>query len=74
MQIRCQQCQRPIGMSREQVLAALDTMAAEKLSHYDMHCPHCRRTSHVSQHDLSRLIPDWGKPKSEAVGGAEKAG
>ncbi|MFZ6030545.1 MAG: hypothetical protein ACOYYS_22795 [Chloroflexota bacterium] len=61
MQIRCQRCHKPYALSKEAVHAALDHMMAENLSHYDTQCPHCRRINRVSQAELKRAAPDWGK-------------
>lgn len=67
MQIRCQQCHKPFGLSKEVVHQALDTLEAENLQHYNVHCPHCRRTNMVSKAELQRAAPDWKKtePASE---------
>jgi phage FluMu protein Com len=62
MQIRCQRCHKPFALSKETVHAALAQMAAENLSHFDANCPHCRRNNRVSQAELKRAAPDWGKP------------
>jgi len=67
MQIRCQQCQRPFALSKEQVYAALDEMAPEKLTHYNVNCPHCRKVSRISRKELLRYAPDWSKKESEAA-------
>jgi phage FluMu protein Com len=59
MQIRCQHCHKPFGLSRETVHAALDMIAAEDLNHYNAQCPHCRRVNRVSKEELSHAAPDW---------------
>lgn len=65
MQIRCMNCHKPFALSHETVHAALDHLAAEKLSHYDAHCPHCRRTNRVSRDELLRNAPDWKKTSED---------
>ncbi len=61
MQIRCQQCHKPYALKKEAVHQALDMMTAEKLTHYDTQCPHCRRVNHVSRSELLHAAPNWGK-------------
>ena len=65
MQIRCQQCSKPFALSKETVRAALDVVTAEKLSHYDAACPHCRRVNRISKEELQRAAPDWQAQSSE---------
>lgn len=59
MQIRCQHCHKPFGLSRETVHAALDMIASEDLNHYNAQCPHCRRMNRVSKEELVHAAPDW---------------
>ncbi len=59
MQIRCQHCHRPFGLDKTIVHAALDQMASEHQAHYDVHCPHCGKSNHVSKIELQRAAPDW---------------
>ena len=59
MQIRCTNCHRPFALSKEEISAALDSVEAEGLNHYDAHCPHCRRVNRVSRQELHRSAPDW---------------
>jgi RNase P subunit RPR2 len=66
MQIRCQQCHRPFAIGKEQVIDALNQMAAENLTHYNVSCPHCRKMMRVSQKELLRSAPDWQKPEPES--------
>jgi phage FluMu protein Com len=65
MQIRCQNCHKPFALSRETVHAALDMLTSQNMSHYDAHCPHCRRVNRVSQQELQHAAPDWKKPTAE---------
>ena len=64
MQIRCINCHRPFALGKEAVNAALDEMVAEELTHYDVRCPHCRRTNRVTKDELMRAAPAW-KPNTE---------
>ena len=61
MQIRCQQCHRPFGLSKEVVHQALEKLEAEDLGHYNAQCPHCRRLNKVSKDELLRASPEWRK-------------
>jgi phage FluMu protein Com len=68
MQIRCYHCQKPFALKHEIVLSALDMLTSQDLSHYDAHCPHCRRVNRVSRDELLRAAPDWKKQAAEHAG------
>ena len=59
MQIRCQHCHRPFGLSKEVIHAALDLLTAENLGHYNANCPHCGKANRASRAELLRAAPDW---------------
>jgi phage FluMu protein Com len=59
LQIRCSNCHKPFALNKEMVHAALTTIHDEGLSHYDAHCPHCRRVNKISRDELQRAAPDW---------------
>lgn len=65
MQLRCYNCHRPFYLSRDAIYAALDKVAAENLTHYDVPCPHCRRVNRVSPKELRRAAPNWEEPTGE---------
>jgi hypothetical protein len=65
MQIRCNHCHRPFALGKDEILAALDSMAEEDLNHYAAHCPHCRRANKVSKNELLRAAPDWKEDQKE---------
>ncbi|NLG73172.1 MAG: hypothetical protein GX495_14170 [Chloroflexi bacterium] len=65
MQIRCQNCHKPFALSKEVVISALDSMAAENLRHYNASCPHCRRVNRISMQELQRAAPDWERQRGE---------
>ena len=68
MQIRCYNCHKPFGLNKEVIQAALDTLTADHLSHYNAMCPHCRRMNRISRDELIRAAPDWGKlPQKEEL-------
>ena len=58
-------------MRREEVLAALEQMTAEKLSHYNAICPRCGKSNKVSMKQLKRWAPQW-KPSTAKPKGAAK--
>jgi phage FluMu protein Com len=64
MQIRCNQCHRPFALGREMIHEALDVMAEDNLNHYNVQCPHCRKTNKVTQVELARAAPDWKQEKA----------
>ena len=71
MQIRCINCHRPFAIGKDTVLAALDTIYAEDLNHYNAQCPHCRRSNRLSPKELKRAAPDW-KPGQSSEEPAEE--
>ena len=66
MQIHCQHCHRPFGLDKEGVHAALEEVSRENLVHYDIHCPHCGKSNHVSRNELQRAAPEWKKTENKA--------
>jgi hypothetical protein len=40
-------------------IAALQQMYAENLTHYDAHCPRCRRSTPVLRQKLEMTMPNW---------------
>lgn len=59
MNIRCSFCQTPYTLSRVALLDALQEVDANKLSHYDAHCPRCRRATPVQRQRLEMAMPNW---------------
>ena len=59
MNLRCAFCQTPFTLGRLEKLAALQHMEAEKLTHYDAHCPRCRRATPVLRQKLEMTLPNW---------------
>jgi len=52
-------CQTMFGVSRDVMLVGLQTMEAENLKHYDIHCPKCRRANRVERRKLEMANPNW---------------
>ena len=59
MNLRCMYCQTMFGISRENMLVALQTMEAENLDHFEFHCPKCRRANRVEKKKLELANPNW---------------
>lgn len=59
MNIRCAFCQTPYTLSRVEMLDALQEMDAHKLTHYDAHCPRCRRATQIPRQRLEMFMPNW---------------
>ncbi len=59
MNIRCSFCQIPFAIGRNEMLAALQHMEAEKLNHYDAQCPRCRRSTPIVRARLEMANPNW---------------
>ena len=59
MNIRCAFCQTPYTLSRVIMLDALQEVDSQQLSHYDAHCPRCRRATRVPRQRLEMAMPNW---------------
>jgi len=59
MNIKCSFCQTPYTLSRVEMLDALQEMDAHKLTHYDAHCPRCRRATKVERKRMEMFFPNW---------------
>ena len=59
MNIRCAFCQTPYTLSRVTMLDALQEVDSQNLTHYDAHCPRCRRATRVPRQRLEMAMPNW---------------
>jgi len=59
MNVKCSFCQMPYTLSRVEMLDALQEMDSKKLSHYDAHCPRCRRATPVERRRMEIFFPNW---------------
>jgi len=59
MNLRCAFCQTPYTLGRVEKLIALQQMDTEKLSHYDAHCPRCRKATPVLREKMEASFPNW---------------
>jgi len=65
MNIRCSFCQTPYTIGRVEKLDALQHMYANNLTHYDAHCPRCRRATPVLRQKLEMTMPNWREALKE---------
>ena len=65
MNLRCTYCQTPFTIGRAELLAALQHMDAEKLHHYDAHCPRCRKANSVARQRIEMFFPNWRQVTQE---------
>ena len=65
MNIRCAFCQTPYTLSRMVMLDALQEMDAHHLTHYDAHCPRCRRATQIPRQRLEMAMPNWREELKE---------
>lgn len=76
MNLRCMYCQTMFGISRENMLIALQAMEADDLNYFEFHCPKCRRANRVERKKLELANPDWQetlKTMAKEAAKAEKA-
>ncbi|MDD2921077.1 MAG: hypothetical protein PHQ36_02230 [Anaerolineales bacterium] len=59
MNLRCIYCQTPFTLSRSEMLSAIVTMNERHQSHYDAHCPRCRRANSISRQRMELFFPNW---------------
>jgi hypothetical protein len=59
LNIRCAFCQTPYTLSRVTMLDALQEVDSQKLTHYDAHCPRCRRATRIPRQRLEMAMPNW---------------
>jgi hypothetical protein len=65
MNIRCAFCQTPYTLSRMAMLDALQEVDSKNLTHYDAHCPRCRRATRVPRQRLEIAMPNWREELKE---------
>ena len=59
MNINCSFCQIPYTLSRVDMLDALQEMDSKNLTHYDAHCPRCRRATPIPRKRMEMFLPNW---------------
>jgi len=66
-------CQTMFGISRENMIIALQSMEEENLDYYEFHCPKCRRANRVERKKLELANPNWQETLKEMDKEAAKA-
>jgi len=61
------------GISRENMLIALQAMEDDNLSYFEFHCPKCRRANRVERKKLERANPNWQESLKQMAKEAAKA-
>jgi phage FluMu protein Com len=59
MNLRCIYCQTPFTLARSEMLSAIIVMNEKNQSHYDAHCPRCRRANSISRQRMELFFPNW---------------
>lgn len=59
MNLRCIYCQTPFTLNRAEMLSGIVMMNAKNQSHYDAHCPRCRRANSISRQRMELFYPNW---------------
>ena len=73
MNLRCMYCQTMFGISRENMLVALQAMEEDNLSYFEFHCPKCRRANRVERKKLELANPNWQESLKQMAKEAAKA-
>ena len=73
MNMRCMYCQTMFGISRENMLIALQAMEEDNLSYFEFHCPKCRRANRVERKKLELANPNWQESLKQMAKEAAKA-
>ena len=72
MNLRCIYCQTPFTLARAEMLSAIVTMNERHQSHYDAHCPRCRRANSISRQRVELFFPNWQDAAKEMASAAKK--
>jgi phage FluMu protein Com len=67
MNLRCIYCQTPFTLARAEMLSAIVTMNEKHQTHYDAHCPRCRRANSISRQRMELFFPNWQDAAKQAA-------
>jgi phage FluMu protein Com len=67
MNLRCIYCQTPFTLARAEMLSAIVTMNEKHQTHYDAHCPRCRRANSISRQRMELFFPNWQEAAKQAA-------
>ncbi|MBK8421204.1 hypothetical protein [Candidatus Villigracilis saccharophilus] len=71
MNLRCIYCQTPFTLARAEMLGAIVTMNEKSQTHYDAHCPRCRRANSISRQRMELFFPNWQEAAKQAAAEAK---
>ena len=71
MNLRCIYCQTPFTLARAEMLDAIVTMNEKSQTHYDAHCPRCRRANSISRQRMELFFPNWQDAAKQAAAEAK---
>jgi hypothetical protein len=61
MQLRCTYCNTMFAIGREESLIIADRFNKGEITHYDAHCPKCRRAQKITLEQFIRVNPTLRK-------------
>ena len=67
MNLRCIYCQTPFTLARAEMLSAIVIMNEKNQTHYDAHCPRCRRANSISRQRMELFFPNWQDAAKQAA-------
>ena len=67
MNLRCIYCQTPFTLARAEMLSAIVIMNEKSQTHYDAHCPRCRRANSISRQRMELFFPNWREAAKQAA-------
>lgn len=73
MNLRCIYCQTPFTLARSEMLSAIIVMNEKNQSHYDAHCPRCRRANSISRQRMELFFPNWKEAAKQQASTPEPA-
>jgi len=73
MNLRCMYCQTPFTLARAEMLSAIVTMNEKNQTHYDAHCPRCRRANSISRQRMELFFPNWKEAAKQQAAAVEAA-
>jgi hypothetical protein len=66
-------CQTPFTLARAEMLSAIVTMNEKNQTHYDAHCPRCRRANSISRQRMELFFPNWKEAAKQQAAAVEAA-
>ena len=73
MNLRCLYCQTPFTLNRAEMLNGIVAMNEKHQTHYDAHCPRCRRANPIARQRMELFYPHWQEDAAKMKAGLEAA-